>query len=144
MKETLYLLLSLVNQSTFWSEFSSTLLGPFAVLGTPMKGYQKSGTVQFAILVPFTISDSGNGNNCVLYRNVPLSGNEPKDAYIHRCFSSSHGATLILWWCFHTVELIRLSEKPWKCFFLTYSHSSLQQTWDDGESAGEEYSVSLE
>ncbi len=94
MKETLYLLLSLVNQSTFWSEFSSTHFGPFAVLGTPMKWYQKSGTVQFAILVPFTTSDSGNGNNCVLYRNVPLSGNEPKDAYIHRCFSSSHGSHL--------------------------------------------------
>ncbi len=94
MKEKLYLLLSLVNQSTFWSEFSSTHLVPFAVLGTPMKGYQKSGMVQFAILVPFTISDSGNRNNCVLYRNVPLSGNEPKDAYIHRCFSSSHGSHL--------------------------------------------------
>ncbi len=48
------------------------------------------------------------------------------------------------WWCFHTAELIRLSEKPWKCFFPTYSHPSLQQTWDDGKSAGEEYSVSLE
>ncbi len=47
----------LVNQSTICSEFSSTLLVPFAVLGTPTKGYQKSGTVQFAILVPFTTSD---------------------------------------------------------------------------------------
>ncbi len=52
----------------FCSEFSSTLLVPFAVLGTPAEGYQKSGTVQFDILVPFTTSDSGNGNNCVLYR----------------------------------------------------------------------------
>ncbi len=54
----------LVNQSMFCSEFSSTLLVPFAVLGTPTEGYQKSGTVRFAILVPFT-------NSCIPYRTVP-------------------------------------------------------------------------
>ncbi len=37
----------LVNQSMFCSEFSSTLLVPFAVLGTPTEGYQKSGTVHY-------------------------------------------------------------------------------------------------
>ncbi len=41
-----------------------------------------------------------------------------EDAYIHRCFSSSHGPPWsfdlrVNWWCFHTAELIRLSEKPW-------------------------------
>ncbi len=41
-------------------QFSSTLLVPFPVLGTPTEGYQKSGTVPFAILVPFTTSDRGN------------------------------------------------------------------------------------
>ncbi len=35
-----------------------------------MEGYQKSGTVQFAILVPFTPYDNGNGHNCVPYRTV--------------------------------------------------------------------------
>ncbi len=76
VKEKLYPLASrksdeiLVNQSTFCSEFSSTLLVPFAVLGTQMEGYQKSGTVRFAILVPFKTSDNGNGHNCVPYCTV--------------------------------------------------------------------------
>ncbi len=35
-----------------------------------MEGYQKSGMVRFAILVPFTTSDNGNGHNCVPYRTV--------------------------------------------------------------------------
>ncbi len=38
---------------------------------TPTEGYQKSGTVRFAILVPFTTYDNGNGHNCVPYRTVP-------------------------------------------------------------------------
>ncbi len=63
VKEKLYPL----QPINFCSEFSSTLLVPFAVLGTPAEGYQKSGTVRFAILVPFTTSDSVNGNNCVPY-----------------------------------------------------------------------------
>ncbi len=67
VKEKLYPL----QPINFCSEFSSTLLVPFAVLGTPAEGYQKSGTVQFDFLVPFTTSDSGNGNNCVLYRPEP-------------------------------------------------------------------------
>ncbi len=63
VKEELYPL----QPISFCSEFSSTLL----VLGTPAEGYQKSCMVQFAILVPFTTFDSGNGNNCVLYCTVP-------------------------------------------------------------------------
>ncbi len=82
MKEKLYPLVSRKSDDSsqpinFCSEFSSTLLVPFAMLGTPTKGYQKSGMVRFAILVPFTTSDNGNGHYCVLYRTVPLSGNEP-------------------------------------------------------------------
>ncbi len=64
------------SQSTFCSEF----LHPFGTLCSaryPSRRVPKSGTVRFAILVPFTTSDSGNGNNCVLYQTVPLSGNEP-------------------------------------------------------------------
>ncbi len=57
----------------FCSEFSSTLLVTFALLGTPTEGYQKSGTVRFAILVPFTNSDNGNGHNCIPYRSVETS-----------------------------------------------------------------------
>ncbi len=83
MKEKLYPLVSHTSDDSsklinFCSEFSSTPLVPFAVLGTPMKGYQKSGKVLFTILVPFTTSDNGNGHNCVPYvPNLPLSGNEP-------------------------------------------------------------------
>ncbi len=71
VKEKLYPLVSRKNyDSSLVSEFSSTLLVPFAVLGTPTEGYQKSGTVRFAILVPFTTSDNGNRHNCVPYRTV--------------------------------------------------------------------------
>ncbi len=63
--------MTILNQSTFCSEFSSTLLVPYAVLGTPTEGYQKSGMVWFAILVPFTTSDNGNGHNCVPYCTEP-------------------------------------------------------------------------
>ncbi len=83
MKEKLYPLVSCTSddssQSAFCSEFSSTLLVPFAVLGIPMEGYQKCG--MDTILVPFTTSDNGNGHNCILYRTVPnrtvpFNGNE--------------------------------------------------------------------
>ncbi len=40
---------ALVNQSMFCSEFSSTLLVPFPVLGAPTKVYQKSGMVPLTI-----------------------------------------------------------------------------------------------
>ncbi len=45
VKEKLYPL----QPINFWSEFSATLLVPFVVLDTPTEGYQKSGTVRFAI-----------------------------------------------------------------------------------------------
>ncbi len=63
VKEELYPL----QPISFCSKFSSTLL----VLGTPAEGYQKSCMVQFAILVPFTNFDSGNGNNCIPYCTEP-------------------------------------------------------------------------
>ncbi len=43
VKEKLYPL----QPINFCSEFSSTLLVPFAVLGTPTEGYQKSGMVGY-------------------------------------------------------------------------------------------------
>ncbi len=41
------------------------------VLGTPTEGYQISGIVRFAILVPCTASDNGNRHNCVLFCTEP-------------------------------------------------------------------------
>ncbi len=72
----------------FCNEFSSTLFVPFAVLGTPAEGYQKSGTVRFAILVPFTTSDSGNGNNCVPYCTEPYHSVET--SHLFNIFSFFH------------------------------------------------------
>ncbi len=64
VKEKLYLL----QPINFCIEFSSTLCSA----GTPAEGYHKCSTVRFFILVPFTTSDSGNGNNCVPYCNEPF------------------------------------------------------------------------
>jgi len=75
VEEKLYPLVSHKSEDSckpinFCSEFSSTRLGLFAVLGTLTKGYQKRDTVWFAILVPFTTSDKGNGHNCVPHCTV--------------------------------------------------------------------------
>ncbi len=61
----------LVNQSMFCSDFSSTVFVPFAVLGTPTEGYQKSGMVSYfgyhsQILTVETA--------IIFYRTVLLSG----------------------------------------------------------------------
>ncbi len=48
-----------------------TLMYRTTVLGTPTEGYQISGIVRFAILVPFTASDNGNRHNCVLFCTEP-------------------------------------------------------------------------
>ncbi len=82
----------LVNQSAFCSELAPPPLVPIAVLGTPTKGYQK---VRFAILVPFTTSDNGNGHNGVPYRTVP-----PKREIFSRnraCKACSFYSVGLLW-----------------------------------------------
>ncbi len=50
------------------------------VLVTPTEGYQKIYMVRFTFLVSFTISDNGNGSNCILYctetyRSVEMRNN---------------------------------------------------------------------
>ncbi len=87
MKEKLYPLVYRKGDDSgkpinFCSEFSSTLLVPFAVLGTPTKGYQKSGMVWFAILIPFTTSDNGNGHSCEMYGTLPKCTTQWKQAII--------------------------------------------------------------
>ncbi len=67
----------LVNQSTFCSEFSSTLLVPFAVLGTPTEGYQKSGTVRYFGTIHNLWQWNQIAYSTVVYWTVPLGGNEP-------------------------------------------------------------------
>ncbi len=70
----------IVNQSTFGSEFSSTLLVPFAVLGTSTEGYQK--VVRYSSLFWYhsqllTIETDIIVYRTILYWTVSLGGNKP-------------------------------------------------------------------
>ncbi len=107
-----------IQPINFCSDFSSTLLVPFAVLDTPAEEYLKSSTV------PFTNSDSGNGNNCtpyctVLYCTVPNRTAQWKRAISTVC-AKANSNFINNTWCLtdHKCMYIQIEKNIMKLRFL--------------------------
>ncbi len=98
---------------SFCSEFSSTLLVPFAVLGTPMKSlfwyHSQLLTMETDIIAYRT----------VLYRTVPLSGNKPLQSFcIHILYNNFVGVFFMTLCCLINPHL------QWRTNDTAYSASS--------------------